>query len=672
MRQLLKFLLIMLSFLAGVGGDIYAQKQGMARIDSMLQALPKQKEDTNKVNLLNDLAHDYHSINPDDGIKYARQALDLATKLDWEKGIGNANNYIGVNYQFKTDCSKALEYYLKALQISRETGDKNGIAIVTGNIGNVYNQLCDYPKALEYYLNALKIEEEIANKKGMTSTIANIGTVYQAQSDYPKALEYYLKALKMYEDAGNKNGIAVVTGNIGKIYYYKHDYPKALEYDFKQLKIDIELGDSSGIANITGDIGSTYASMHNYVTAIAYEQRSLKMANEIGDEHLSASVLEYLGFACLSLVTDTLANASVDVKNSMLPESVSVTIPSGKTAQLHQAIDYLQRCLEISKKIQAPDVMKDCYEDLTEVYKLTGDYKKAIECSNNFIAIKDSLFSKENDEKILKMSMKYEYDQKAAEASKQAALKLQRQQSYTYMGIAGVLLLLIFTFFITRNNKLLTKEKQRSETLLKRSDSLLLNILPEEVADELKANGSSAAKYFDNVTVLFTDFVNFTLAGERMSPQFLVDELHECFKAFDAITDKYNIEKIKTIGDAYLAVAGLPVADPQHAVHIVQAAIEIRSFMHDRLAKLGNNTFDIRIGIHSGNVVAGIVGVKKFAYDIWGDTVNTAARMEQNSLPGKINISQTTYELIKEKFPCEYRGEIEAKNKGHLKMYFVG
>jgi adenylate cyclase len=213
-------------------------------------------------------------------------------------------------------------------------------------------------------------------------------------------------------------------------------------------------------------------------------------------------------------------------------------------------------------------------------------------------------------------------------------------------------------------NRLLSKEKKRSE-------DLLLNILPTEVAEELKDKGATTAKHYDNVTVLFTDFVNFTNAGERMSPQNLIDELHTCFKTFDEITGKYGIEKIKTIGDAYLAVAGLPAADPKHAEHMVMAAVEINAFMQDRVAKLGERTFDIRIGIHTGSVVAGIVGVKKFAYDIWGDTVNTAARMEQNSEPGKINISETTYDLVKDKFACEYRGEIDAKNKGMLKMYFV-
>ena len=237
--------------------------------------------------------------------------------------------------------------------------------------------------------------------------------------------------------------------------------------------------------------------------------------------------------------------------------------------------------------------------------------------------------------------------------------------------LVSITLLLVAIFFILRNyrnqkktNKLLSIEKQRSE-------DLLLNILPAEVADELKDKGTAEARYFDHVTVMFTDFVNFTQASETMNPQQLIDELHTCFKAFDEIIGKYNIEKIKTIGDAYLAVSGLPVADEQHAEHIVRAALDINEFMRQRQLKMGEKTFQVRIGIHSGSVVAGIVGVIKFAYDIWGDAVNIAARMEQSSEAGKVNISESTYNLVKDKFVCTYRGQIQAKNKGDMSMYFV-
>jgi adenylate cyclase len=197
----------------------------------------------------------------------------------------------------------------------------------------------------------------------------------------------------------------------------------------------------------------------------------------------------------------------------------------------------------------------------------------------------------------------------------------------------------------------------------------LHNILPEEISVGLKERGATTAKEFEGVTVLFTDFVNFTQATEKLSHQTLVQELHECFTAFDHIIERHGLEKIMTVGDAYLAVCGLPMADPRHAQKAVQAALDIRDFIMER--KNQGHFFEIRIGIHSGPVVAGIVGVKKFAYDIWGDTVNTAARMEQSGEAGKVNISSTTFHLVKEAFVCMHRGQVMAKNKDALDMYFV-
>ena len=207
-----------------------------------------------------------------------------------------------------------------------------------------------------------------------------------------------------------------------------------------------------------------------------------------------------------------------------------------------------------------------------------------------------------------------------------------------------------------------------------KSDELLLNILPYDIAMELKEKGSADAKKFENVTVLFTDFEGFSQIAEEMNAVDLVSEIDYCFKEFDRIIQKHNIEKIKTIGDAYMAVGGLPLTNDSHPVDIVNAAIEILEFMEDhKKRKLAESkpVFEIRIGIHSGNVVAGIVGFKKFAYDIWGDTVNVASRMESCGEIGKINISGTTYELVKDQFKCKYRGKIQAKNKGEIDMYFV-
>lgn len=203
---------------------------------------------------------------------------------------------------------------------------------------------------------------------------------------------------------------------------------------------------------------------------------------------------------------------------------------------------------------------------------------------------------------------------------------------------------------------------------------MLLNILPEETAEELKATGTAKTKSFESVSVLFTDFKNFTQASELLSAEDLVQEINYCYSAFDEIVTRHNIEKIKTIGDAYMCAGGLPVSNTSHPEDVVRAGLEMQEFIErNKRERIQKNQpyFELRLGIHTGPVVAGVVGSKKFAYDIWGDTVNTASRMESSGETGKVNISGETHELIKDKFKCFHRGKIKAKNKGEIDMYFV-
>lgn len=202
------------------------------------------------------------------------------------------------------------------------------------------------------------------------------------------------------------------------------------------------------------------------------------------------------------------------------------------------------------------------------------------------------------------------------------------------------------------------------------SERLLYNILPEELAEELKRKGSTTPMRYDEATVLFTDFKNFTLTSAKISPKKLVNELNEIFQAFDFITEKHSIEKIKTIGDSYMAVCGLPRQSEFHAVQVVRAALDMAQFIEHR-KKSKDFSWEMRLGVHSGPLVAGVVGTKKFIYDVWGDTVNIASRMESNGVPGKVNVSEKTFQQIKKYFECKYRGKKEAKGKGKMKMYLV-
>lgn len=203
-----------------------------------------------------------------------------------------------------------------------------------------------------------------------------------------------------------------------------------------------------------------------------------------------------------------------------------------------------------------------------------------------------------------------------------------------------------------------------------KSDKLLLNILPVKVADDLKRTGQTTPESFPDVTVLFSDLVGFTKLSSILDPKVLIDELNDIFTAFDNVIGKNGCERMKTIGDAYLAVCGIPEANENHAENIVNSAIEILNYMRDR-NKRSNMKWEIRIGIHTGKVVGGVVGVKKYIYDVFGDTINTASRMESNSEPMKINVSETTYEIIKDKYVFLPREPVDVRGKGRMKMYFV-
>lgn len=261
------------------------------------------------------------------------------------------------------------------------------------------------------------------------------------------------------------------------------------------------------------------------------------------------------------------------------------------------------------------------------------------------------------------------------------SIELAAQKQKTLFSIVGavlalalLVLLAALLFFRQRTvrqlgekNKIINEEKRRS-------DELLLNILPEEVMQELKTHGKTQARNYAKATVLFADIKNFTGISEQLSPDDLIEGLDAYFERFDKVIEKYDIEKIKTIGDSYVCAGGVPTKNDVNPHDVVQAALEfiyeIDKLRRARMAA-GKIPFEFRIGIHTGHLVAGVIGVRKFAYDIWGDTVNMAARMEQASEPNRINISGTTYELVKDRFACVYRGKIEAKNKGEIDMYFV-
>jgi len=382
-----------------------------------------------------------------------------------------------------------------------------------------------------------------------------------------------------------------------------------------------------------GLLSDLFTQSNNLDSALYYQRLSTKYSELYGTSYENASAHSDLAYILL--------------KNDKIKEAKKST----------------ELALSLSLNNQNKETILSSYKTLYQIDSLQNDFKSALLNFQQAQIYQDSLQNEDAVKSAIRQQLKYDFDKK--EALTQAELKRKQMQRNIFIG--GFILMLGASLVILKQRNRISKEKDRSE-------NLLLNILPYETAQELKQKGYADAQVINQVTVLFTDFKGFTQLSEKLSPSDLVAAIHECFSAFDRIMEVHKVEKIKTIGDAYMAAGGLPTVNTTHSVDVVRAALDIQAYMQNHIQEKmdkGLPYFEIRIGVHTGPVVAGIVGIKKFQYDIWGDTVNTASRMESSGAVGRVNVSQATYELVKQKFTCEYRGEIEAKGKGKIGMYFV-
>ncbi|MBK8845974.1 MAG: tetratricopeptide repeat protein [Bacteroidetes bacterium] len=548
---------------------------------------------------------------------------------------------MGIVSYMQGEYLNAIEHWTESKKVFEEVGDKAGMANILSNLGAIYFNQGDDANALDYYLQALKISEEINDSLRLATVCINIGGVYYNKvATHNKAIEYYLKGIKISENIGALDVLGTALANVGEIYFVKQKNDSALMYLKKAVAAQ---EGSENIPYTLNLMGKVYAKQGEFEKALQNQEEAYEIAKNLG--------------------------AQLDVAQSL----VSIAKTHQQQGEANLAIKYFTQAKDSAIILNANAELKDAYQGLSESYGKLADYSNAYKYQTLLLNIKDTLYNIETDKKLGTLSFTYELDKKEGEISlltKDKELQQQeiRRQKLVRNGfIGGFAIVALFASIFLKQRIRIAKEK-------KRSDELLLNILPAETAEELKATGSAKAKSFDLISVLFTDFKNFTQAAEKLTPEELVAEINSCYSEFDKIVTRHNIEKIKTIGDAYMCAGGLPVKNETHAHDVVKAGLEMQQFIEknkiDREAK-GLPFFELRLGIHTGPAVAGIVGIKKFAYDIWGDTVNTASRMESSGEVGKVNISGTTYELIKNSFHCIHRGKVQAKNKGEIDMYFV-
>ena len=547
-----------------------------------------------------------YEANPDSLLKYGQIYLEKAKQKAQDNHISSAYSMIGYSYKYKGDLSKALEYFFESLKYAQSSGSMRAQGKAYVTIADTYSASENRQNAATYYRKSIEILEQENDSTSLGSAIFNAGDEYLKMGKLDSALLFVERAQLIFQQVDFELGEAYCFGNLGMIF--------------------AEYGD--------------------------------KLTSENRINQAIAILEKYEEYYPISAYLNYLANIYLEKRD------------------LQSALAYAQRSLDLAAKYGLKDQISEANLLLSNIYEGLNNSSKALEFYKKHIQYRDSVNNIQAVQEMANLRTDYEVSQKQAEvdllesAATIASLRAKRQTLLLY----GVLVMLILVALLAvgsfRRFKFEKETKKIIEEEKNRSDELLLNILPEEIADELKVHGKVKAHRFNSVTVLFTDFKSFSSMAEEISPEKLVESIDYYFQEFDRITDKYGLEKIKTIGDSYMCAGGLPTEMERNAFEVVKAAKEMMEFTKSPKPE-GIVQFEMRIGIHTGPIVAGIVGVKKWQYDIWGDTVNIASRMESNSEEGKINISGKTYEIIKDEFDCEYRGSIEIKNRGIWDMYFL-
>ncbi|HEX5652173.1 MAG TPA: adenylate/guanylate cyclase domain-containing protein [Chitinophagaceae bacterium] len=561
-------------------------------------------------------------------------SLALIYKADTLEGTEKLELLRNLSFNEGNDIKLALKYAEELIRLSSLQG--NNLYLHRGYLqkGNKQRLLGNLDDALDAFFKSGEAAKRENFTRGEGSAYMSIADIYSITDNHENAMLYYDKAIATLRRSGDSLLLAAAISNAGDEYLNHKDYKSALAYFRESGIISEKIDYLIGKAYSLGNMGMVYANTGENNSAEKNINAAVRILEELEDYY---PICVYL---------------------------ISMSDIYQEKGDQATALNYAIRSLELAKQYGLKDQISDANLKLSELYEKAGKPLQSLNYYKDHITYRDSVNNIKSVQKMADLRTDYEVSQKQIEVDllnqEKRNQRIMLISLFIILGLATIILGTLYWYYRT-----ISREKKRSERLL-------LNILPAETAMELKKNGKVEAVKFDEVTVLFTDFVQFSKLAEKAEPEQLVKSIDFYFKGFDEITTKYGLEKIKTIGDAYMCACGLPTASKTHASNAVRAAKEMIGLVNAELdAGDGLNHFEVRIGLHTGPVIAGIVGIKKWQYDIWGDTVNIASRMESMSKPGRVNLSETTYQEIKDEFTCEYRGEIEVKNRGPLKMYFL-
>lgn len=531
-----------------------------------------------------------------------------------------------------------------ALQMARGMGFTRGEGDASHWLGWHADSRADYAKALEHYFEALRIREAAGDTRGVARTQANIGVVFAAKDSFQKARVYFEKAYSSYKRLRDTAGMARRLEGIGELYEKKGALDTAQWMYERTATLARLIGDKDIEADAVGSVGLVLNRRGEYEEAIQQCQLALRLCESIGNRF---GVVRHMGN-----IGGCYYDAAVDRDNDVPP---SPHIPASREARLQLAIRYLRQAVDSAEALGHLKAVEHFSQWLSDAYEASGNTALAFASYRRHIAARDSIHSVESDTRIAQLENEHELllRDKQIELDRLAISKKRDERIYF---IAGLALLGVVTFFIARERK--------------KSERLLLNILPHKIAVRLKSREHPIADSFAGVSIIFIDMVHFTELAERCGPKETVSILNDIFTRFDFLAEEYGLEKIKTIGDSYMAVAGLPEPRTDHADRAAAMALAARRVMHDYRRPDGERIL-FRIGLDCGPVVAGVIGRKKFIYDLWGDAVNTAARMESSGVVDEIQCTDNFRRCVSGRYDFTPLGRHVVKGKGEMETWLL-
>ena len=639
----------------------------------------------------------YLTLNkPDSAGLYYRRLLEYYREQDDRENLIYGHRQLVRASMMAQDYEEALVNNLAIESLIRAGSKPDLLPTITNNIGYNYFYLGDNERAIEYFERTLKAVREGDVQLG--TLYNNLGIAYHNTGNQQEAIKNLQKAHTFYANLGDNEQAARIDNIIATIFLKNRDLYNALEFNETAIEEGLDPYRPAVLVDAYATAGEIHEKLYNYETALDFLQKHLILRDSLLLEErlrerrfeqqrtdLERSQKDYRLF----LVKEEVQNLLIEqLKKDQELKDIELERSRLENARVRQEIlaqERNQEILQLERDRATQDLRLTRAELITRLREQEIDRLERDSAEKALSLARQELATKAKDQQIQNLEREQEIQSlkllnQDLELVRQAR---NRQIAFgVFVALFAILALILRGLIYSRRtnrqlagkNAEIEQQKEEIEKGRDEAEALLLNILPRETANELKVHGTATPRNYDLVTVLFTDFSGFTRITEKMSPQELVDELNICFRAFDEIIEEYGLEKIKTIGDGYMCAGGIPQPNQTNPLDTVRAGIAMMSFLEKRRREVtgrGLPYWDMRIGIHTGQVIAGVVGKNKFAYDIWGDTVNTASRMESYGEPGKINVSAETFHHIKSIFHCTYRGQFDVKNKGMIDMYFV-